>query len=182
MTYYERNLPHWHPPGRVIFLTWRLYGSLPGTVIEQLKNVKEPSGRQFARAERFLDKGDFGPVWLRQPEIAKNVECCIIRGASELDQYSLIAYVIMPNHVHLLIEPRLPLRRITNGIKGVSAHNANRILSREGQPFWQGESFDHWVRTPAEGERIRRYIEQNPVKAGLAVSREAWLWSSASSK
>ena len=54
----------------------------------------------------------------------------------------------MPNHVHLLIEPRIPLKQITGGIKGVSARDANRVLHQPGHPFWQGESFDHWVRNP----------------------------------
>lgn len=86
----------------------------------------------------------------------------------------------MPNHVHLLIAPRIPIRRITNGLKGVTARDANRILGRTGRPFWQDESFDHWVRTPAEFNRIRVYIESNPVSAGLADRPEDWLWSSAS--
>jgi REP element-mobilizing transposase RayT len=182
MTYYERNLPHWHPEGKVLFVTWRLYGSLPERVVFQLRNGEERSGRQFARAEQFLDKGRFGPLWLKNPEIAATVESCILRGAGELGQYTLLAYVVMPNHVHLLIEPRLPLERITGGIKGVSSRDANRILRRIGQPFWQGESFDHWVRTPAEGEKIWRYIEDNPLKAGLVAAPERWPWSSAAKK
>ena len=182
MTYYERNLPHWHPDGRAIFVTWRLYGSLPAFFVAQLKRFGDLSGRQFARAEQFLDQGGFGPLWLRNAEIAKQVESCILRGANELRQYALLAYVVMPNHVHLLMEPRLPLRRITGGIKGVSAQNANRILKRTGQPFWQGESFDHWVRTPRECQKIVQYIEDNPVKAGLAAVPRAWPWSSAAKK
>jgi REP element-mobilizing transposase RayT len=180
--YYERNLPHWHPEGRAIFLTWRLYGSLPEHIIVQLRNAEDRSGRKFVRADRFLDKASFGPLWLRNPEIAGEVESCILRGARELQQYTLVAYVIMPNHVHLLIEPRLLLRRITAGIKGSSAYHANRILRRAGQRFWQGESFDHWVRTPAEGEKIWRYIEHNPVRAGLAAAPDSWPWSSAAKK
>jgi type I restriction enzyme R subunit/putative DNA methylase len=93
----------------------------------------------------------------------------------------LHAYVVMPNHVHALLEPRVALRRITGGIKGQSARDANRKLGRAGQPFWQDESFDHWVRNAAELERIRKYIEQNPVKAGLAKYAGQWRWSSANS-
>jgi len=177
--YYERNLPHWHPEGKAIFLTWRLYGSLPEHIVLQIRGDKERRGRQFARADRFLDKGAFGPLWLRNPEISSAVESCILRGARELGQYTLVTYVIMPNHVHLLIEPHLPLRRITAGIKGTSAYQANRILGHVRQRFWQGESFDHWVRTSAEGEKICRYIEYNPVRAGLAASPDLWPWSGA---
>jgi putative transposase len=85
----------------------------------------------------------------------------------------------MPNHVHVLLEPRAPVRGITAGIKGASAREANRMLRRQGKPFWQEESFDHWVRNSAQFEKIRAYIENNPVKAGLATSPEKWQWSSA---
>jgi len=96
-----------------------------------------------------------------------------------LGQYVLHAYVVMPNHVHILLDPVAPLPRITNGIKGVSARDANRALRRTGRAFWQDESFDHWIRTGAQCERIRNYIEQNPVKAGLVARAELWKWSSA---
>jgi hypothetical protein len=65
------------------------------------------------------------------------------------------------------------------GIKGHSAHLANHILDLAGQPFWQDESFDHWVRKPAEAARITQYIENNPVAAGLAAKASEWPWSSA---
>jgi putative DNA methylase len=67
-------------------------------------------------------------------------------------------------------------------MKGQSARDANRKLGRAGMPFWQEESFDHWVRNEAQFERIRKYIEQNPVKAGLAGRAEDWRWSSAGSR
>jgi hypothetical protein len=56
---------------------------------------------------------------------------------------------------------------------------ANAILARTGQPFWQDESYDHWARTPEEAEKIIRYIEGNPVAAGLVPQPERWRWSSA---
>jgi putative DNA methylase len=85
----------------------------------------------------------------------------------------------MPNHVHILLEPLAPLRKITLGIKGASAREANSALRRTDKAFWQDESFDHWVRNGAQFERIRGYIEQNPVKARLAAKAEDWPWSSA---
>ena len=84
----------------------------------------------------------------------------------------------MPNHVHILIEPRVPPPKITKSIKQYSGLRANRILGRTGA-FWQDESYDHWVRTNEELELIIQYIEFNPVEAGLAVSPEEWRWSSA---
>jgi putative transposase len=119
MTCYERNLPHWHPDGRTIFLTWRLYGSLPEHVVAAVRAEKLTAGQKFTRTERFLDKAGFGPLWLQKPEVATLVEACILRGARELEQYELLACVIMPNHVHLLIKPETELAQITKGIKGV---------------------------------------------------------------
>jgi putative transposase len=182
MTYYERNLPHWHPEGRQIFVTWRLHGSLPRQVIADLQRGELKGGRQFARAERFLDGASFGPLWLKEEPIAQVVEEAILKGARELHYFEVLAYVIMPNHVHLLIEPQTALARITAGIKGATAKQANSFLRRSGEVFWQCESFDHWIRTPVEAERIRRYIEDNPVRAHLVSSADQWPWSSAARK
>jgi REP-associated tyrosine transposase len=179
MTYYKRNLPHWHPRGRAIFITWRLAGTLPRVLLAKLRSSSEPASRKFALADRVLDCAVCGPCWLAQAEIAQAVQGCMLKGALELRYFEMKAYVVMPNHVHMLIEPGVPLERITRGIKGRSAHLANCILGRVRVPFWQDESFDHWVRKPAEGEKICRYIENNPVKAGLVQTPCEWPWSSA---
>ncbi len=179
MTYYERNLPHWHPPGKMIFVTWRLHGSLPREVLVSLKKTETRSNLRFARAERYLDNASSGPLWLSEARVAEAVTNCIRHGAEVLAFYRLISFVVMPNHVHLLLDPRTAMKRITGGIKSVSSREANRILGREGQQFWQAESFDHWVRNGAEAEKIRLYIEQNPVRAGLTPFATSWPWSSA---
>lgn len=85
----------------------------------------------------------------------------------------------MPNHVHLLVTPRVSLPKLTQRLKGFTARQANRILNRTGEAFWQGESYDHWVRDREEGGRIAAYIEGNPVRAGLAARPEDYRWSSA---
>jgi REP element-mobilizing transposase RayT len=179
MTYYERNLPHWQPECKVIFLTFRLYGSLPVAVVRRLAKLRENPERQFAEADRCLDLARTGPRWMGIPEIARYVEGALQFGERAHHFYMLHAYVVMPNHVHALLEPQVPLTRVTRGIKGVSARDANATLGRTGNPFWQDESFDHWVRTPCEFERIRNYVEMNPVKAGLTRTPEVWPWSSA---
>jgi len=66
------------------------------------------------------------------------------------------------------------MSRIARGIKGVTLRDANRVLGRVGKPFWQDESFDHGIRSAAEFEKVRGYIERNPVKAGLAAKPEDW--------
>jgi putative transposase len=178
MSYYERNLPHWHPAGKSIFVTWRLFGSLPRAVLARIKKQRDDPGKQFLVFDECLDSGKCGPLWLLDQEIAGYVHDALIRGA-ELGRYCLHAWVIMPNHVHVLLELRVPLQRVTGTLKGVSARDANATLGRVGKPFWQDESFDHWIRDSSQFERIRSYIERNPVKAGLAKKPEDWLWSSA---
>jgi len=180
MTYYARDLPHWHPPGKDIFFSWRLYGSLPVTFIRSQKTSGERTSRERFRAvEGQLDKALNGPLWLKDPRVAKCVVDALQRTATELNLFRLHAYVVMPNHVHILIEPNVPLALITQRVKGTSARAANLILGRDSQRFWQDESFDHWVRNATEFTRIKDYIEQNPVKAGLVTIPEAWPWSSA---
>ncbi|HXJ05805.1 MAG TPA: transposase [Candidatus Acidoferrum sp.] len=129
--------------------------------------------------DSILDKATSGPSWLNDPSVARSVTNAVHFGEEKLNFYSLHAFVVMPNHVHLLVTPKFSLSRITNGLKGVTARDANSILHRTGQHFWQDETFDHWVRNPAQFDRIRTYIESNPVSAGLATSPETWPWSSA---
>ncbi len=116
MTYYERNLPHWQPEGRTIFLTWRLHGSLPRKFARRLRNLQQEPEKQFLAADLRLDAAATGPRWLSDPEIAGYAQTAIERG-TELGHYVLHAYVVMPNHVHMLLDPRAPLRRITAGIR-----------------------------------------------------------------
>jgi REP element-mobilizing transposase RayT len=85
----------------------------------------------------------------------------------------------MPNHVHLLIRPLIVPDRLLKSLKGATAREANRLLVRTCEPCWQKESYDHFVRNEAEWQRIQRYIENNPVKAGLARSPQDYPWSSA---
>ena len=180
MTFYRRRLPHWHPEGASIFLTWRLYGSLPAS-LRTARNgcaTKESAGKRFKLLDSTLDKCTTGPLWLKEPRIAAAIVETIGKGDSVLGYFALHAFVVMPNHIHLLITPHIPVPRIMNGIKGSSAHQANAILSRECQPFWQDESFDHWVRSTKEFGNIRAYIENNPVSAGLTSAPQHWPWSS----
>jgi putative transposase len=104
----------------------------------------------------------------------------VLNEAQTQNLFQMNAYVLMANHVHVLIEPRSSLAQITKLIKGRSARAANLILSRMNTRFLQDESFDRWIRTPEEWQRIRAYIENNPVKAGLVQNPQDWPWSSAS--
>jgi type I restriction enzyme R subunit/putative DNA methylase len=85
----------------------------------------------------------------------------------------------MANHVHVLLLPKVPPSRLLQSLKGVTARQANLLLGRTGETFWQAESYDHWVRDETEWDRIAAYIEDNPVKAGLVHCAEDYRWSSA---
>ena len=85
----------------------------------------------------------------------------------------------MPNHVHLLLTPVAPLPKITKSLKGITAKRANIMLALTGRSFWQEESYDHLVRNESEFEKIRSYIEENPVRAGLLAEANRYRWSSA---
>jgi len=178
--FYVRNLPHWVPPGEVLFVTWRLHGSLPQAAGEKLLRRKDPNaGRAFARMDRVLDRAFSGPRWLAELRIAELISETLESGEHTWKWYELFAFVVMPNHVHALLRPLVRPARIMQRVKGSSAQAANAVLGRTGLSFWQDESYDHWVRNSTEFDRIKAYIESNPVRAGLARTAEDWPWSSA---
>jgi type I restriction enzyme R subunit/putative DNA methylase len=129
--------------------------------------------------DHLLGEGRSGPLYLLQPPLAQMITESIRYGSDVLKQYELHAFVVMPNHVHVLLTPAAELPRIMQSLKSVTARRANAILGIKGERFWQRETYDHLVRDSAEFERIRRYIEWNPVSAGLASDPNAYRWSSA---
>jgi REP element-mobilizing transposase RayT len=177
--YYERGLPHWQPEGRPLFLTWRLSGSLPKDVMMALRTSKTVArGKRFREYDVALDGASSGPLWLKDPRVAQ----AVVAGIRRVEQEGMCrvhAWVLMPNHVHLLIEPRIAMGHITKSLKGSTARQANSILGRTGKYFWQNESFDHWIRDAAEFAKVKKYIEANPVVAGLVENESDWKWSSA---
>jgi REP element-mobilizing transposase RayT len=125
-----------------------------------------------------LDRARSGQVYLRQEPIARLVVDSLERGV-ELGHYQLGPFVLMANHVHVLMLPLVPPSHLLKSLKGSTAREANRLLCRTGEPFWQREFCDHWVRDEAEWNRIAAYIENNPVKAGLVARAGDYPWSSA---
>jgi len=136
------------------------------------------SGQAFLVFDRLLDTARSGPVYLRLPEIA-NLVLEQLQVIDSRGLCSLHAYVVMPNHVHVLLTPQISLPALVRQVKGPTAIAANRLLGRTGKPFWQEEYFDRVVRNDAELSRIRWYIEWNPVRASLVSSPEEFQWSSA---
>lgn len=84
----------------------------------------------------------------------------------------------MPNHVALLVTPKVPLPVLMRSLKGITAKRANVLLGQTGRPFWQEESYDRVVRNAGEFEHIRFYIENNSVRAGLVADIRKYRWSS----
>src|ERR1022692_1174953 len=174
----RRRLPHVWAESKRLFVTWHLYGALPAA-------KQTECGTSLC-----LD----GPISRLRPWWTALLETTTHRatgsdsihyGAQHLQYYELEAFVVMANHVHLLVLPRVSPSRFLQTLKGYTAREANRLLGRTGQPFWQAESYDHSGRDDRESDRIKGYIENienNPVKAGLVANAEDYLWSSAARK
>ncbi len=155
MMFHQRRLPHLSETNRPIFLTWRLHDSLPAHRVFPARGLN--SGQAFAAMDRLLDQARTGVFYLRQPAIADMIVEAICYNADVLDHYLLHAFVVMPNHVHLLSTPSVALPKLTKSLKGITAKRANTMLSLTGSPFWQEESYDHSVRQGHEFDRIRNY-------------------------
>jgi len=209
--FYRRNLPHIHPKDGIFFITFRLAGSLPAHIVRQLREEKEAEIEQlekkfskeefiiekyklekrfFGKYDDLLDRAKNGPHWLKDQPIAQI-------GADKIHdldgkRYRLIAYCLMSNHGHQLIDTTgyhtstktnvagktkdYPLADTLRLLLGNIARFCNRALGREGS-FWHNESYDHYVRDDDELVRITQYILNNPVKAGLIKDWQKWKYS-----
>src|SRR5262245_51690351 len=171
-------LPHRDVPGLTQFVTFRLCDGLPSArrcEWEALLRIENHRQRRI-RLEEYLDRGD-GECWLRQPAIARIAENALQHFHEE--RYRLQAWVIMPNHIHVLLEVwQIPLAQVLQSWKRFIAREANKLLCREG-PFWEREYWDTYMRNEEQAIRARRYAEQNPVKARLVDEAKLWHWSSA---
>jgi REP element-mobilizing transposase RayT len=171
-------LPHRDAPGLVQFVTFRLADALPASrraEWEALLKIETNRERRL-KLEEYLDHG-LGECWLGRPEIAEVVESAL--RFFDGQRYQLRAWVVMPNHVHVLMETGSePLAKVIQSWKSFTAKAANRLLGRTGA-FWEREYWDTWMRDEAQERKALRYIENNPVKAKLVAEATAWRWSSA---
>jgi REP element-mobilizing transposase RayT len=166
--------------GCTYFVTFRLADSLPQDKLRQWYEEREtwlerhpgPLGEDGAaeyqrlfpdRLEQWLDVGS-GDCILLDKEVANIVEQALRHFDNE--RYTLGQFVIMPNHVHVLVTPldQHDLAQIVHSWKSYTAHEINRILHRTG-PVWQQEYFDHIVRNALSLERFATYIAENPIVA-----------------
>jgi len=173
--YVPRGLPHLDAPGIVQAITFRLADSLPYDVIAARLGEGDAAHRR--RISDALDAG-YGACILREPTFAGIVERALLYGAGQ--RYELIAWVVMPNHVHVLISPAAngALATIVQAWKSSTAKVINRERGGDGT-VWQRDYFDRFVRDDRHLAAAIAYVEENPVKAGLAVSAADWRFSSA---
>jgi len=115
---------------------------------------------------------------MKDPRVAKMIQNVLLRDVGKI--YKLFAWVMMPNHIHSLITrfENYTLAAIMQSLKSITAHKANQILKRRGQ-FWMLDYFDRYIRNATHFAATVRYIENNPVKAGLCERPEDWPFSSA---
>ena len=170
------NLPHWRQKGVSYFVTFRTADSLPHEKLTKWKTEKEAwiadhsephnekTKREFykkfpERLQQWLDQGH-GECLLKQQDLKDIVERAMLHFDDV--RYDLDAFVIMPNHVHVLVTPKRghALSAILHSWKSFTANEINKRTARTGA-FWQKESFDHIVRNPAQLEKIRQYIREH---------------------
>ncbi|MCG3152636.1 MAG: hypothetical protein GEEBNDBF_01938 [bacterium] len=175
-----RAIPHLDIPGATQMITFRLLDALPPRQASSHHTTPSTTNQSvlwFRNYDSTLDAGH-GACLLRMPWAAKVVQDCLLCEANT--KYDLEAWVVMPNHVHLLVRPHegVALRSLVQAWKSVTAHRINALLGRHG-PVWQRDYFDRVVRTDRHHMMAREYIEMNPVRAGLVASPTQYRWSSA---
>jgi putative transposase len=170
-------LPHFDTPGAVQMVSYRLHDAMPATKRHEwaaLISIEDPLQRHF-EIEDYLDSGRGGCV-LQIPTAARIVEDNWLHFDGE--RYRVLAWVVMPNHVHVLVEIwETPLSELMKRWKGYTARQINDLLGREGK-VWQEDYWDRFIRDEAHFRKVVHYIEANPVKVGLVRSAAEWQFSS----
>ena len=177
--WHERGyLPHRDEPGLTQLITFRLADSFPVALRSEWAGLLEveDTREQRKKLESYLDRGQ-GECHLRRVEIGQLVDQAIRFHHEVL--YELRAWVVMPNHVHVLFKVgEKPMGQTVADWKEYTARQANRFLGRRGH-FWAKDYWDTYMRDAEHELRARRYVENNPVKAGLVQDPRDWPWTSA---
>ncbi len=184
------RLPHWEKENGIYFVTFRLADSLPKKITNKIKierqeilRILDKTERELSatekrridklfsnKIEKYLDAG-YGSCILKNEKIAKTVADSLKFFNGE--RYEIFSWCVMPNHVHVVFKPlrKNELDEILHSWKAFTSHEINKLLGKEGK-IWQREYYDHLVRNQTEFDRIKRYVLNNPLKAGL----ENWRW------
>ncbi len=202
----DRRLPHWSQAGTICFVTWRTFDSMPNAVLEQwhtdrarwLKShgidPEDPSWRsQLDRLDPKLVREFLDNLWNRwHDELDGGHGACVLRRTELADlvaksfhhfdgkRYLLLDFVVMPNHVHILVSfpDEEAMLAQCESWKHYTATQINRQLNQRGR-FWQQDGFDHLVRSQMQFIYLRRYIADNPRKAGLRAGEYVHLFQAA---
>lgn len=183
-------LPHWTSEGGIYSVTFRLADSLPIEVVRDWQHKRDSlleraaqAGRDLSadelteldelhtdRIERFLDAGH-GSCALARNDVAQLVVATLEKF--EQHQYRLLSWSVMPNHVHLILQPLsgTELPKILHSLKSWTAKEANKVLGKAGT-FWQPEYYDHLIRDEKDLLHHVEYAYGNPDRAGLVN----WKW------
>lgn len=195
IAFWRGHLPHWEVVDGRYFITIHLRGAIPDRGQQRIREISarlqklirdDDDGRLkvqrriFGEMEAWLDRA-VSINHFRDPRVARIVEEAIEFRMGR--DWRVFEYVVMPNHVHLFLElvaGAVPstddpqLKKTLHQFKRWTGHEAARILSLDGERFWQEEWFDHWSRSDEEDDRICAYIRRNPEKAGLVQDYRDW--------
>jgi REP element-mobilizing transposase RayT len=198
--WYSRGyLPHYEDALHVQAITFRLHDSVPKKIIDEWRQAlaieqsspahDAPATRQVAGLQQHIEAelhrrilayedAGHGACHLRAPRITHLVQNALLHFDGQ--RYRLLAWCVMPNHVHVVIEPLAPHRpsEIVHSWKSFTANAANKHLRRSGD-FWMREYHDRYIRNSTHLANAIAYTESNPVKAGLVADKTGWCWSSA---
>ncbi|MDE6311836.1 MAG: transposase [Muribaculaceae bacterium] len=177
-----RNLPHWHKDFCIQFITFHLADSLPAAVRKEINNrrlsflkdnpqpwsdaTKAEYNKLFSSlTNKYLDAG-YGSCCLSKRECAHIMEQCLKHFDGE--RYRLHRYVVMANHVHVLVEMigKYTISEVCKSWKNFSALNINRLLGRSGK-LWHPESWDRMIRDERHYNSVVAYIEKNIRQGGI---------------
>ncbi len=169
-------LPHYDGENAVQHVVFGLADATPAGAVRSVANAAPLQRREAFEA--MFDSGH-GERTLGYPRAAEIVQRALMYFDAE--RYRLLAWCVMPTHVHVLVEIHAswPMASVVHSWKSFTANAVNRRLGRTGR-LWGREFFDRVVRDEDHLEVVRNYIENNPVAAGLVGVQSSWPWSSAS--
>ena len=177
--WHERGyLPHRDEQGLTQFVTFRLADSFPASLRSEWEHLWkiESEGQRRRELESYLDRGR-GCCHLRRADIADVVESAL--RYFDRQRYELRAWVVMPNHVHVLFKVMaMPMSEVVGNWKKYTSHEANKILGTQGR-FWEEDYWDTYMRNSEHELKSRKYIENNPSKVKLTLEPRHYPWSSA---
>ena len=170
------RLPHWHQDDKYVFVTFRLADSLPKAKLRVLQEEKETWLKKHPKPwdvkdendyyDKFVSKIDkwldsnYGECLLKYPQNRKITENALLFFDGE--RYNLKAFVVMPNHVHLLMQLKkgINLENVMRSLKSFTAKQINKVMHRSGR-LWQSEYFDRIIRSEDHYKNVLKYIVAN---------------------